>query len=212
MIGAVSRAPWVVGEGYAPGMGVTAHFFAFDPARTPGVPTMERLLEWGALDQEMVVQEAARPWLEEIGSVLGDNQKWTANLAGEFAWCCARKHVAPAERAAIDRWLSHLFWEAPDGEGCTCGRGPAPVGDAQVVYDAALITHILSLECSLLPLQDALPREFDGDPPPTPRLHERHAWIYDHDGFCTLVWQWQDHLERVHRRRPSWSLLRWVWV
>lgn len=190
-------------------MGVTVHFFAFDPKVLPEPPTMDRLLAWEALDREMVVADGARGWLREYGTVLGDNKKWYGNLCGDFAWSCARDHVAPDARAEIDRWLSHLFWDA-DGTGCPCGRAPTPVAPHEVIYDAALMAHILSLECSLLPLEQALPIEFDGDPPASPRLH-RDTWIYDFDGFCWLVWQWQELFERVQQQRPGWSLLRWVW-
>ncbi len=198
-------------------MGVTAHFFAFDPERCPGVPTMDRLLEWGALDEAMEVQGPAKAWLVEVPSPLGDNKKWYANLAGDHAWSVARGHVDADVRGTIDRWLSHLFWCAGEGEeasvedsGCLCGESPVVVAEDELVYDAALIEHILGLECSLAPAEAALACSFGGDQPRNPRFDR--PWIYDYDGFCWLVWAWQETLERARQSGAGWSLLRWVWV
>jgi len=189
-------------------MGVTAHFFAFDPRAYTTPPTIERWVEWGDLDRELEVMDEANARLVAIPSLLGDNKRWYDNLAGDFAWTCARKHVAPKARAELDTWLSHLFWDAGD-EGCSCGHGPTAVAEHEVVYDHALLEHILSLERSLLPVEAALPLEFDGDPPKTERLHR--PWIYDYECFCELVFEWQRGFERAMKAGPGWSLLRWVW-
>ena len=103
--------------GYHPGMGVTAHFFAFDPRVYTTPPTVARLLESGHVDPELRVLGEANAWLREVDSPLGNNKRWYDNLAGDLAWSRARSHVAPDLRAALDRWLSHLFWDA-DAEGC----------------------------------------------------------------------------------------------
>lgn len=189
-------------------MGVTAYFFAFDPRAYTTAPTIDRWVEWGELDRELEVASEASARLKAIPTVLGDNQRWYDNLAGDFAWTCARKHVAPEVRAELDVWLSHLFWDAGD-EGCGCGREPTAVAEHEVVYDHALLEHILSLERSLLPVEAALSLEFDGDPPKTERLHR--PWIYDYDGFCELALEWQRSFERASKAGPGWSLLRWVW-
>lgn len=190
-------------------MGVTAHFFAFDPRVYATPPTIDRWVERGELDQELEVVDEAKAWLKEIHSPLGDNKRWYDNLAGDFAWTCARKHVAPEGRAELDAWLSHLFWEAGDDDGCPCGRGPIVVAEHEEIYDHALLEHVLSLERSLLPVEAALAVEFDGAPPKTERLHR--PWIYDYDGFCELVFEWQRVFERASKAGPGWSLLRWVW-
>lgn len=189
-------------------MGVTAHFFAFDPRVYTTPPTMERWLEWGELDREMQVLGKATAWLREIPTPLGDNKRWYDNLAGDFAWTCARKHVAPEIRVDLDAWLSHLFWDA-DVEGCPCGRHPTEAAEHEVVFDHALVQHILSLERPLDPVEPALALEFDGDPPKTERLHR--PWIYDYDGFRELALEHQRIFRRATKAGPGWSLLCWVW-
>jgi hypothetical protein len=187
-------------------MGVTAFFYAYDPRVSPVPPTVEGLRASGALDDELtVIGEAAR-WLREIPSPLGDNKRWSDNLAGDWAWRCARAHVAAEARGPIDRWLSHLFWE---GEGCPCGREPLVVGDSQVVYDRALLEHIVSLACPLVALGPALSVEFDGDPPKSPRLDR--PWIYDVGELEGLVHEWQRIFTEALAAGPGWQLLRWVW-
>jgi hypothetical protein len=200
-------------------MGVTAHFFAFDPRVYTTPPTIDRWLQWEELDRELQVLGKANAWLKPLPSPLGDNKRWYDNLAGDFAWTCARKHVPPEPRAEIDRWLSHLFWQTDDDAdiaadtantaGCPCKRHPTPVADQEVVYDHALLEHISSLECSLLAVEPALAIEFDGDPPKTERLHR--PWIYDFDCFCELAFEWQSLFERARKAGPGWSLFRWIW-
>jgi hypothetical protein len=189
-------------------MGVTVHYFAFDPGVHTMTPTLDRWLASGAIDRELEVQPAARTTLKEISTWLGDNKRWYDNLAGDHAWSCARTQVDGSARAEIDRWLSHLFWDA-GGEGCACGREPIVVAEQEVVFDRALLDHIVSLECSLVPVAPALSLEFDGDPPKTERLH--NAWIYDFDGFEGLVSEWQRIFRCALEAGPGWSLLRWVW-
>jgi len=192
-------------------MGVTTHFFAFDPSVCTTAPTIERWVEQGALDAELEVADQARSWLKPIRSPqLGDNKRWYDNLAGDFAWTRAREQVPAEARAEIDRWLSHLFWDAGE-HGCACARGPIQVGEDpnEVVYDRALLDHIAALECSLLPVEAALAFEFAGEPPRTEGLHG--SWIYEFDGFCALVFAWQEVFERARKAGAGWSLLRWVW-
>ena len=189
-------------------MGVTAYFFAFDPRAYTTPPTIERWVEEGELDRELEVVGKAHAWLKPISSPLGDNKRWYDNLAGDFAWTCARKHVAPKARAELDAWLSHLFWDTNDA-GCPCGRAPLGVAEHEVVYDSVLLEHILSLERPLEPVEPALAIEFDGAPPKTERLHQ--PWIYDIEGFCWLVLEHQRIFERAKQADPGWSLLRWVW-
>ncbi|MEZ4453194.1 MAG: hypothetical protein R3B09_27275 [Nannocystaceae bacterium] len=150
----------------------------------------------------------ARSWLRSIATPLGDNQRWYDNLAGDFAWSCARRHVDPALRRPLDAWFGHLFWDAED-EGCNCGREPRSVGDDAHVLDDALLHHLLDLEAPLDPIADALTYEFGGDPPRTERLHR--PWIYDPDGFVGLVDEHQRIITQARRAGPGWSLLRWVW-
>lgn len=188
-------------------MGVTAHFFAFDPGAYAVPPTIDGLVERGDLDHELSVTRAAAARLKEIDSWLGDNKRWYDNLDGDFAWARARQHVEEAPRAAIDRWLSHLFWHDDDA-GCTCGREPAGVAESMVVYDRALLEHVTSLACSLEPVRAALATEF-GDPPRTGGLDR--PWIYEFDGFCGLVLEWQQVFERALHAGPDRGLLRWVW-
>lgn len=191
-------------------MGVTAYFFAFDPRAYPTPPTIETLRERGDLDDELSVLPNAASRLQELTSILGSNKRWNDNLAGDYAWFCARKHVPADLRTALDHWLSHLFWDAGDvGDACPCAREPTVVADHEVVYDRALLEHILSLACPLDPLQAALAVEFDGEPPKTERLPQ--TWIYDFDGFTWLVSEWQRLFERALAAGPGWSLLRWVW-
>jgi hypothetical protein len=193
---------------YAPPMGVTAHFFAYDPRVYTTPPTIARWIAGQELDRELQVLGEANAWLKALPSPLGANKRWDDNLAGDFAWTCARKHVPPEPRAEIDRWLSHLFWDA-GSEGCSCARFPTEVAEQELVYEHALLEHIFSLECSLLPVEPALSIEFDGDPPKTERLHQ--PWIYDFDGLCWLAFEWQSLFERARKAGPGWSLLRWVW-
>lgn len=188
-------------------MGVTAHFFAFDPARYPTLPTIDRLVEAGDLDRELRVVGGASEWLAEVDTPLGDNKRWYDNLAGDFAWDRAREHVEPALRAELDRWFSHLFWDR-EGEGCPCGRHPVVVGETEVVHDHDLLTHVLSLARPLSSIEPALAIEFAGDPPRSERLDR--PWIYDFDGFCELVHERQRVLQQA-ARRPGWSLLQWIW-
>jgi len=189
-------------------MGVTAHFFAYDPRAYGVPPTIDRLLEAGDIDRDLEVAGEAKGRLIEVPTPLGDNKRWYDNLAGDWAWACARKHVADEARAPIDRWLSHLFWDA-DVDGCPCGREPAVVAESEVVYDRALLEHIASLACSLQPAGPALAVEFDGDPPKTERFDR--PWIYDADEFEGLVLEWHRIFERALEAGPGWGLLRWVW-
>lgn len=191
----------------SPRMGVTAHFFAFDPRVQATPPTIDRWVSEGALDSELEVTPPT-PWLRAILTPLGDNKRWYDNLAGDFAWLCVRKHVAPELRVELDAWLSHLFWDA-DGEGCPCGRAPTAVAEHEVVYDHALLEHILSLERPLDLVEPALALEFDGDPPKTERLHR--PWIYDFGCFRDLVLAHQRIFKRATKAGRGWSLLRWVW-
>jgi hypothetical protein len=188
-------------------MGVTAHFFAFDPRRCTAAPGIDRWIECGALDRELQVVGDARAWLKEILSPLGDNKRWYDNLAGNFAWSRARAHVDPAERAALDVWLSHLFWDAGDA-GCPCGRTPTSVGEHEVVYDHPLLEHIVALARPLWPVEAGLEYEFAGDPPRSQRFDR--PWIYDHDGFTELVLTWHQLMKHALRAGPGWSLLQWV--
>ncbi len=189
-------------------MGVTAHFFAYDPRAYDGPPTIDRLHARGDLDDELGVTPGAADRLREIATPLGDNKRWYDNLAGDFAWSCARQHVDGEARAAIDRWRSHLFWDT-EAEGCRCGREPTVVAEGEVVYERALLEHIVSLACPLGPVGPALSLEFDGEPPKTERLHQH--WIYDLDGFEWLAGEWHAAFERALGAGPGWGLLRWVW-
>ncbi len=196
-------------------MGVTAHFFAVDLELCPGVPSIDRLVEWGALDRSLEVQGVAKAWLDEVPSILGDNKKWTCNIAGDHAWSVARRHVEPSSRAELDRWFSHLFWDAEDADdggraACSCGLSPRGVADDELLYNAALIEHILALEVSLDPVEAALAYEFAGEPPRSPRFDR--PWIYDMDGFSWLISAWRELMERTRRCGEGRSLLRWVWV
>lgn len=189
-------------------MGVTAHFFAFDPRAAAAPTTIDGWRAAGALDDELDVSVDAHRWLRAIDSRLGDNKRWSDNLAGDFAWSRARQHVAPELRAELDAWFSHLFWDA-QGHGCDCGRGPLVVGDAEIVYDAALLRHILGLARPLETIASALAHEFDGNPPRTERLDR--PWIYDFDGFCDLVGEWQRLLAAPLAMGDGWSLFGWIW-
>lgn len=189
-------------------MGVTAHFFAYDPQAYRQPPTVDGLLERGDVDRELTVAAEAGARLCEVPTPLGDNKRWYDNLAGAFAWACARKHVESGARAAIDRWLSHLFWDA-NGAGCPCGREPLAVAESEVVYDRALLEHIASLACPLEVVGPALSIEFDGDPPKTERLVR--PWIYDLDEFEVLALEWHRVFKRALAAGPGWGLLRWVW-
>lgn len=191
-------------------MGVTAHFFAFDPRVQATLPTIDGWVESGAIDRELEVTAEARAWLKAIETPLGDNKRWYDNLAGDFAWARAREHVDPGLRVELDAWLSHLFWDAPEGHACACGREPTGVADHEVVFDAALLEHLVSLERPLEPVRDGLSIEFDGDPPKSPRLEQ--PWIYDFDGFEWLVGEHQRVFTRALEAGPGWSLLRWVWI
>jgi len=190
-------------------MGVTTYFFAFDPELCPGDPTVERLLEWGAIDLELAVQDDAAAWLKEIESLFNHNKRWNANIAADYAWDIARRYVDAHDREPIDRWLAHLFWD-DEGSTCTFGQEPRPVSDSEVIYDAAYLDHILSLECSLLPVQAALEYAFFGDPPRHPHLYD--PWSISFDGLCWLVHEWRQTLGRARQAGRSWSLLRWVWI
>lgn len=190
-------------------MGVTAHFFAFDPRRTPTAPGIDRWFDCGAIDRELQVVGDAAAWLREIESPLGDNKRWYDNLAGDHAWSRARAHVDPDERAALDRWLSHLFWDAGDA-GCPCGREPTSIGDSEVIYDHALLEHIVALARPLDPIEPALSYEFAGDPPRSQRFDR--PWIYEYDGFSDLALTWHQLMQRALRAGPGWSLLRWIWL
>ena len=190
-------------------MGVTAHFFAFDPRVQITPPTIDRWVEQGALDRELEVAAEARAWLKPISTPLGDNKRWYDNLAGDFAWTRAREHVAPELRADLDAWLSHLFWDAPEGHACPCGREPTMTADHELVFDAPLLEHLLALERPLEPVRLPLSLEFDGDPPKSPRLDR--PWIYDFDGFSELVLEHQRIFTRALAAGPGWSLFRWVW-
>lgn len=189
-------------------MGVTAHFFAYDPRAYPEAPSIDALIALGDLDRELLVTADAGARLCEVQTPLGDNKQWNNNLAGDFAWACARKHVDAAARAPIDRWLSHLFWDT-EGEGCPCGREPLVVADSEAVYDDALLEHIVSLECPLEAARSALSIEFDGDPPKTARLER--PWIYDFDEFQALALAWHRIFVRARTAGPGWCLLRWIW-
>lgn len=189
-------------------MGVTTHFFAFDPRVYTTAPTIDRWVAQGELGDDLEVLDQARASLKPIHSWLGDNKRWYDNLAGDHAWACAREHVAPELRAALDHWFSHLFWDA-DEQGCACARCPVEVAEHELIFDHALLEHIVSLERSLLPVEAALALEFDGDPPKTARVHE--PWVYDFDGFAALVGAWQKVFEEARKAGPGWSLLRWVW-
>ncbi|HEY0138611.1 MAG TPA: hypothetical protein VGB85_31220 [Nannocystis sp.] len=189
-------------------MGITAHFFAFDPRVCTTPPTIDQLVKSGAVDHELQVLGEAARWLKEIASPLGDNKRWYDNLAGDFAWSCAREHVAPEDRSPLDHWFSHLFWHgAADGR-CPCGREPAVVAENEEVYDSALLEHILSLERPLWVVEPALAIEFNGDPPKTERLDR--PWIYDFDNFCDLALMWQHLIRRATKAGPGWSLLQWL--
>jgi hypothetical protein len=189
------------------GVGVTAHFFAFDP-RVYTTPTMDRWLAEGALDPEMEVTPAAASALAEIQTPLGGNKRWSDNLAGDFAWSSARTHVHDPARGEIDRWLSHLFWDA-DVHGCPCGRRPTVVAEQELVYDRPLLEHLVSLQRPLAPIEAALVFEFAGDPPRTERFDS--PWIYELDGFEWLTSSWHQIFERALEAGPGWSLLQWVW-
>ena len=196
------------GAEYLGRVGVTAHFFAYDPRAYPKHPTIDELTALGDLDGELEVAPDAGARLREVPTPLGDNKQWSNSLAGDFAWACARKHVEAAARAPIDRWLSHLFWDTAT-EGCPCGRLPLTVDDCQVVYEPALLEHILSLECALEAARSALSIEFDGDPPKTPRFER--PWIYDFDEFQELALEWHRIFLRARTAGPGWCLLRWIW-
>jgi hypothetical protein len=186
-------------------MGVTAHFFAFDPRIHGAAPTTERWLAQGVLDEYLhVIGTGVAP----IATWLGDNKRWSDNLAGDFAWTRARGHVPEASRQALDRWLSHLFWEG-ESPGCPCARTPQAVADCEVVFDHALLAHTAALACPLEPAAAALALEFDGEPPRSE--HFDSPWIYDFEGFCALVSEWQRITTVALAAGPDWSLLRWVW-
>ena len=188
-------------------MGVTVHFFAFDPAAYAAPPTIDGLVAQGDLDDELSVIPAAASRLTEVDSRIGDNKRWYDNIDGDDAWSRARPHVDAASRIALDRWLSHLFWE-PGDAGCPCGLAPVGVGEGEVVYDAALVAHIVSLACALEPVEAALALAFapPGSEPPD------RSWIYGVDGFCYLVHEWQRVFEETQRAGPDRALLRWVWT
>ncbi|HTE54829.1 MAG TPA: hypothetical protein VK698_28440 [Kofleriaceae bacterium] len=189
-------------------MGVTVHFYAFDPRVHTAGTTIERLVADGALDHELNVLGSDRG-LTAIESRLGDNKRWNDNLAGDHAWDRAREHVEPVARAGLDAWFSHLFWDRT-GQGCPCGREPVIVAEGEVIFDDALIGHILSLGCPLAPVEPALAAEFEGDPPRTERLDR--PWIYDFDLFSNLVAEHQQVFTDARKAGPGWHLLRWVWT
>jgi hypothetical protein len=189
-------------------MGVTAHFFAFDPKRYTVVPTMDRWLASGELDRELQIADNARAWIKEIHSPLGDNKRWYDNLDADFAWTCARKHLAESDRRPLDLWFSHLFWDAGD-HACPCGFAPLEVAPQELIYDRSLLDHLAALRAPMFAIEPALVFEFDGQPPRTERLQD--SWIYDYDGFTWLVDAWHHIVAQARKAGPDWSLMRWVW-
>ncbi len=190
-------------------MGVTAHFFAFDPHVYTTPPTVDRLIEWGELDDELVVQSKASGWLRELHSHLGSNKKWYDNLAGDWAWGAVREQVAPKERGAIDRWLSHLFWDPEPGQGCDCGLTPSAVADGESIYDDALLRHVLALETDLAPAMNALQRRWESRAE-SESFDREH--VHEPEGFEFLVRERQAIFERATSAGAGWSLLQWIWI
>jgi hypothetical protein len=188
-------------------VGVTVHFFAFDPAAYAVPPTIDGLVARGDVDRALCVAPAAAARLTEIDSRLGDNKRWYDNIDGDDAWSSARAHVDERARVALDHWLSHLFWDGGE-DGCPCGRAPVGVAGGEVVYDRALVEHIVSLACALAPVEAAL--ALGGDPSET-EAPDR-SWIYGFDGFCYMVHEWQRVFEETLRAGPERGLLRWVWI
>lgn len=191
-------------------MGVTVHFFAYDPNVYTLQPTMNRWLDWGELDEGMEIQGKARAWLKEIPSRLGDNKRWYDNLSADTAWSRSRRHVPEPARARIDHWLSHLMWRPAPGTGCGCEQAPREVAEQQVVFDDPLLRHILSLEHDLQPVEAALLR-LRQEEPDLAGLYGR-PWPFEYEGFTNLVWEHQSVFERATRAGAGWSLLRWVWI
>lgn len=187
-------------------MGVTTHWFAFDPA-VFAEPTVDALLAAGHLDDELEVTPHLAG-LVAVPSWLEDNKRWYRNLDADSAWSGARQVMSTEARAPYDRWFAHLFWDPPAALGGDPVRAPHPVADGQVIYPAGLLRHILDLERPLDPVGAALRRVFADGPPPL----AGYPWMYTADGFAALVGGWQSTFERVARDHPGWSLLRWVWV
>lgn len=188
-------------------MGVTTHWFAFDPAVFDGPPTVDRLLAAGHVDEALRVEPGVAG-LAAVPSWFEDNKRWYRNIDGESAWSAARRALSPGERAPYDRWFAHLFWDPPPDVDCGVVRTPRAVAADSVVYSAELLRHILDLAAPLDPVRAALQIAFADGPP----AYAGYPWMYAPEGFAALVDGWQSTLGYAARRHPGWSLLRWVWV
>ena len=188
-------------------MGVTSHWFAFDPAVWSVRPTVDRLRTSGALDEDLSVTADARG-LAAVPSWLEANKHWYRNIDGDSAWSAARQHLPPEQRATYDRWFGHLFWDPPADAADTVAEAPLPVAEGELIYPAGLLRHIVALAAPLEPAAEAVRNAFaDGAP-----SWAGYPWMYTGDGFATLVDGWHATLRRVVERHPGWSLLRWVWI
>ncbi len=191
-------------------MGVTAHFFAYDPAVYTQQPTMERWLEWGELDREMNVQPRARGWLRPISSYLGDNKRWTDNLSAQLVWSSVHLHMPLVDREPIGRLLSHLMSVPDEGLGCPCGRQPMSVAEGQTIYDHALMEHIVSLRVDLRPVEGAIEQALAQRPGLRDIVDRPH--LLEFEFFEGLVAERLAIIRRAMKAGDDWSLLQWIWV
>lgn len=187
-------------------MGVTVHFFAFDPKAYSALPHLKFLIEMGDLDRELQVQPQAKQRLKEIQSHLGDNKRWYDNLVGDDAYEHARPFLPAENRAALDRWLGHLFYQQPS---CDCGLNPVSVADAEVVYSPELLQHLIDTEADFGACTDELEQAFA---PKVIASHwRRKEYIFSADGLEHLRYAWASLIYHAHKAGPQWALLQWVW-
>jgi len=192
-------------------MGVTVHFFAFDPAAYPELPTIRGLLAAGDLDRELCVQPQARGRLVEVESHLGGNKRWYDNLIGDDAWQHARGWLPEERRAALDAYLSHLFYglREREGERCGCGLQRLRVAESEHVYPPELLRHLVEGEEGFWGCEEELDAAFA---PKVIRDHWRKGeYFFSADGLEHLRSTWAALLSQAHRAGSGWALLQWVW-
>lgn len=193
-------------------MGVTVHAFAFDPARWASLsdepPTIERLLEVGALTDELVVEPAHSAWLRAVPSRLGDNKKWYLNLSAESVYDAARERLAdPVVRRGLDDLMSLLFWDPPTP--APDERRPVAIGATTYVYPPALVDRVLAgAEVDAAALSDAI--RAAASAPDRPSIDHIHLW--EPAWFFDWVEVWLGVFRAVRAAGRGWALVMWIWV